>query len=297
MRMELSVSAKASAVQTCRVCGHESAMPRIGVRGDGKAVRKCLQCGCSTLDVELTPETVASFYSNSYFSEEHPAYFTNLEEQVADPTNLANLLLDRLAAFVNLNGARFLDVGCAAGVLLAAARNRGADVLGLEISESAAEMARNIFGVKVLCGRLEDHSLPTATFDVVCMIDVIEHVLWPRKDMEIASRILKKGGILCLLTPNFRTYRIFGERWHGFNASYEHILYFDRNSLTTLINQYGCKPICFDTYGMVSLVEYYLPALSRILPLQVERLATRAFSKALRAFGSEHRLLMIAQKS
>src|ERR1700730_3626748 len=285
MRMELSVSAKASAVQTCRVCGHESAMPRIGVRGDGKAVRKCLQCGCSTLDVELTPETVASFYSNSYFSEEHPAYFTNLEEQVADPTHLANLLLDRLAAFLNLNGARFLDIGCAAGVLLAAARNRGADVLGLEISESAAEMARNTFGVEVLSGKLEEHSLPVETFDVICMIDVIEHVLWPRLDIENASRILKQGGVLCLLTPNFRTYRIFGRHWHGFNASYEHILYFDRNSLTILLKDFGLQPILVETLGMVNFIQYYLFPGVDVNSNKFLDFADRILSKALRIAG------------
>ena len=271
-------------------------MPRIGTRGDGKPVRKCLRCGCGVLDVELTAESVASFYSNSYFSEEHPAYFTNLEQQIADPTNLANLLLDRLAAFVNLNGARFLDIGCAAGVLLAAARNRGADVLGLEISESAAEMARKVFEVEVLCGRLEDHSLPTATFDVVCMIDVIEHVLWPRQDMEIVSRILKQGAVVCLLTPNFRTYRIFGKRWHGFNASYEHILYFDRKSLSLLLEANDLKPVLVETQGMVHLVQYYLPAISKLFPASIEDLLNRAMAKGLRGVGAEHRLLTIAQK-
>jgi 2-polyprenyl-3-methyl-5-hydroxy-6-metoxy-1,4-benzoquinol methylase len=295
--MDGAVNGAEAKLQTCRACGHESAMPRVGIRGDGKPVRKCLKCGCGVLDVELTPETVASFYSETYFTEEHPAYFANLQQQVVDPTNLASLLLDRLAAFVTLKGAQFLDIGCAAGVLLAAARNRGADVLGLEISASAAEMPRNAFSVEVLRGRPEDHALPAGAFDVVCMIDVIEHVLCPRRDIEIVGRILKQGGVLCLLTPNFRAYRVFGKRWHGFNASYEHVLYFDRNSLTTLINQYGFKPIAVDTYGMVNLVEYYLPTLSRILPQWGERFLTRAFSKALRAFGCEHRLLMIARKT
>jgi 2-polyprenyl-3-methyl-5-hydroxy-6-metoxy-1,4-benzoquinol methylase len=281
----------------CRVCGHESAMPRIGVRGDGKPVRKCLQCGCGVLDVELTPEAVASFYSNSYFSEEHPAYFTNLEQQVTDPTNLANLLLDRLAAFVNLKGARFLDIGCAAGVLLAAARNRGADVLGLEISESAAEMARKVFGVEVLCGRPEDHSLPVEAFDVVCMIDVIEHVLWPRKDMEIASGTLKRGGIICLVTPNFRAGRLFGKRWHGFNASYEHILYFDRRSILTLLEHEKLKPVHIETLGMVNLLEYYLPFLPKIAAKSCTDLGNWLFSKFLRGIGAEHRLLVLAQKA
>jgi SAM-dependent methyltransferase len=206
-------------------------------------------------------------------------------------------LLNRLGEFTDLKGARLLDIGCAAGVLLAAARGRGAEVLGLEISESAATMARKVFGVEVLTGRLQDHSLPAEAFDVICMIDVIEHVLWPRDDMNIISRILAKNGLLCILTPNLRAHRIFGRRWHGFNASYEHILYFDRYSLTILMDQFGFRPLVFDTYGMVNLAEYYLPNLARTLPTWAERLATRALSKVFRAIGCEHRLLMIAQKS
>jgi 2-polyprenyl-3-methyl-5-hydroxy-6-metoxy-1,4-benzoquinol methylase len=294
--MERAMTSAEVVQQECRVCGHKSEMPRIGVRGDGKPVRKCLKCGCGVLDVELTPETVASFYSTSYFSEEHPAYFTDIQQQADDPGSLASLLLDRLARFVDLKGARFLDIGCAAGILLAAARNRGANVLGLEISQSAAEMARKTFGLEVLTGRPQDHVLPDESFDVVCMIDVIEHVLWPRQDLAIVSRILKRGGLLCLLTPNFRTYSVFGQHWHGFNASYEHILYFDRKSLTHLLHANNLKPVLVETHGMVHLVQYYLPALSKMLPASIEDLLNRVAAKGLRGLGAEHRLLMLAQK-
>lgn len=280
----------------CPVCGSQLVMQRVGTRGDGRRVKKCAACGCGILDAELTPEVVASFYSESYFSTEHPAYFADLQKQAIDPGNLAQLILDRIEKCMPLKGKKLLDIGCAAGVLLAAARNRGAEVLGLEISDSAAAMAQKVFGLEVLVGRPEDHLLPEATFDVICMIDVIEHVLSPKADIGTVTRALKKGGLLVVMTPNFRAHRIFGGKWHGFHASYEHVLYFDSKSLRTLLESQGLTPVKTETFGMINLVEYYLPALARMLPGSAEQAATRVLSRGLNLFGCEHRLFMIARK-
>lgn len=281
----------------CPVCGDTSAKSPLGRRGDGKTVKQCVRCGCGILDAELTAETVAAFYGETYFKELHSAYFHDLNRQVKDPNNLSNLLLNKISKFKSLQNTQFLDIGCAAGVLLATARNRGSKVTGLEISEAASTMARHVFNLDVRYGTLRNQAFSPASFDVICMIDVVEHLLTPRDDVQKVSELLKGGGILCILTPNLRAYRIFGKRWHGFNASYEHILYFDRKSLVKLLKSYGLKPILVETYGMVHHIQYYFPSLYRILPSQITELLNRICAKGLRFLGAEHRLLLIAQKS
>ena len=75
---------------------------------------------------EVTPAELEKFYQDSYFIEEHPGYTRDLLAQAKDPGSVQNILLDRIERFQALAGTNFLNVGAAAGVMLLAAKSRGA---------------------------------------------------------------------------------------------------------------------------------------------------------------------------
>jgi len=104
-------------------------------------------------------------------------------------------------------GDRLLDIGCGDGTLGYFAKNKYKEVYGVDISEEALKIAkkRDIIVEKV---NLNEEKLPFENdyFDAVTCLDVIEHVFEPRDLIKEINRVLKRGGILIISTPNF-TYK------------------------------------------------------------------------------------------
>ena len=74
-----------------------------------------------------------------------------------------------------------LDVGCATGEFLAAAKARGWEGYGVETSAIAADYAARTYGVQIHVGALDSVPWPAGWFDAVTLWDVIEHVPSPRR--------------------------------------------------------------------------------------------------------------------
>ena len=101
---------------------------------------------------------------------------------------------------------RVLDVGCASGTLLWLAKQKWFEVKGVEIGRGPAEFARNVLGIGVYCGQLEDANFGKREFDIVAMIHAVEHVPNPRQMVRDIYRILKDDGVLIVVVPNFASW-------------------------------------------------------------------------------------------
>ena len=128
-------------------------------------------------------------------------------------------VLDRLAqtiiefeAFRQRN--TWLDVGCGAGTLVKAADRGGWSVTGTEVSPVAAE-AVSAHGYDVLVGELGELDLPEKSFDVVSLVEVIEHVPGPNELLTQVCRLVRPGGAVYITTPHARgiSGRLLGSRW------------------------------------------------------------------------------------
>jgi SAM-dependent methyltransferase len=117
-------------------------------------------------------------------------------------------VLDRLEGTVasfdryRLQG-RWLDLGCGAGTLLQAATNRGWHAIGTEIAPAAVESLR-ADGFDVHLGETSELNLPESHFDVVSLIEVVEHVHNVDELLADAARLVRPGGALYLTTPHGR---------------------------------------------------------------------------------------------
>jgi SAM-dependent methyltransferase len=100
-------------------------------------------------------------------------------------------LLDRLEP-LRAEG-RLLEVGCASGLLLKRARERGWTVTGVELSRDAVSQARAL-GLDVHPGVLQDAGFSPGSFDVVFLGDVLEHVPDCRETLLEVERVLVPGG-------------------------------------------------------------------------------------------------------
>jgi dolichol-phosphate mannosyltransferase len=194
-------------------------------------------------------------------------------------------------------GRRLLDVGCAAGFLLEAARERGWDVAGVEMSPHAARFANERLGGVVRQGTLEQARFENDSFDCVVMLDIVEHVADPMALLREATRVLKPGGFLLLSAPNVRSAsaRLAGRRWFHFKR--DHVVLFSPHTLLRALEDAGLECFNIQRNGkMVSLnylfarLKTYLPVVGRFLLATVgqwrtcERLFYDSFTGEVLAF-------------
>jgi 2-polyprenyl-3-methyl-5-hydroxy-6-metoxy-1,4-benzoquinol methylase len=196
-------------------------------RGYGRVVR-CRKCGL----VRLSPRPGPGFLTEAYRTSQDPLYMTEHASRLANARAWLRLV-ERHA-----QPGRLLDVGCGAGVLLEAASPRW-QVAGVEPSAWAAAEARRTLGAEVFEGSLESAKLPDAGFDVVTMLDVIEHVPSPRQALAEVKRILKPGGAVFILTPDIGApmARLMGRWWWGLRPA--HLYYFSRTTLVNMLEREG----------------------------------------------------------
>jgi 2-polyprenyl-3-methyl-5-hydroxy-6-metoxy-1,4-benzoquinol methylase len=111
-----------------------------------------------------------------------------------------------------------LDVGSGFGFFLAEMKDRGWEAVGVEISKKGIGYARNILGLTIHPGPMEDAGFPDNHFDVVTGFYVIEHLPHPMAFLKECYRILKPGGLLLLryphTTPIKNLLQFFGMRNH-----------------------------------------------------------------------------------
>ncbi|WP_039948657.1 class I SAM-dependent methyltransferase [Leptospira fainei] len=101
---------------------------------------------------------------------------------------------------------RILDVGCGLGFFIKAvnANRSGWETVGYDISEKAIEYAKNRNNLKdVHSGIVQLSNLPEASFDIITLWDVIEHIPKPQSLIQYLYKLLKPNGFLFLQTPNF----------------------------------------------------------------------------------------------
>src|SRR5208282_6419691 len=87
-------------------------------------------------------------------------------------------------------------------------------------------------------------ALPAASFDVVTLTDVIEHVPQPSGLLSEIYRVLRPGGVLLIVTPNFGSLfvRLYGLKAYGMWPD-QHVIYFSRSSMTRLLRDSGFRRV------------------------------------------------------
>ncbi len=137
---------------------------------------------------------------------------------------------------------RLLDVGCGSGAQIAAMRDIGWRVQGLEPDPAAVATARAA-GLEVQQGDLLSVALPQASFDAISMVHVFEHLVEPARQLEACRRILVPGGRLVLITPNLAAlgHRYFGADWRGLEPP-RHLALHTTASVRASLQAAGLRP-------------------------------------------------------
>lgn len=215
----------------CPVCGGSDAKPLF--TRDGHPIVECR--GCGTAFVGTDPATIdfQALYGESYYTGGSDAVFADYVGQEAARRAHARRKLALLRALPPRlpRSGRLLDVGCAAGFFLAEAQAHY-EVQGVELSAWSSAYAREHLGLPVITGTLQQAALPAASFDIVTLWDVIEHVADPVPLLAEVARVLRPGGRLVLSTGDWGSAyaREHGANWHLMTPPW-HLSFFSRATM------------------------------------------------------------------
>jgi 2-polyprenyl-3-methyl-5-hydroxy-6-metoxy-1,4-benzoquinol methylase len=158
-----------------------------------------------------------------------------------------------------------LDVGAANGLLVEEAGRAGLDATGVEPSVRLAASARSR-GLDVVAGVLDDGALAGRRFDVVTLVDVVEHVADPVALLRAAVHHTSPGGHVLVVTPDIASVpaRVLRDRWWHLRLA--HVGYFTRVTLADALLRAGLVPERWWRPGWVFEVGYLTERVGEYVP-------------------------------
>jgi 2-polyprenyl-3-methyl-5-hydroxy-6-metoxy-1,4-benzoquinol methylase len=151
--------------------------------------------------------------------------------------------------FVPSGVKRLLDVGCGAGAFASFLKeDRGCEVWGIEAVPEMAALAEARLDKLFVGDALEIiPTLPRGQFDLVSFNDVLEHMIWPDKVLELTLPLLAPGGHVLASIPNIRYWEAMWEILDEGEFRYRdsgifdrtHLRFFTKKSATRMFEEAG----------------------------------------------------------
>lgn len=196
-----------------------------------------MRCGVCELML-INPRPSIGQVQSTYDGDYSDHYIRKAEKKLTRCTKWVKRVQKKFRS----NG-KWLDVGCSAGFVVAAASQAGFDAFGVEIEQGAVQYANTELKLEnVVAGVLEEQHYPDAFFDVVSLYDVIEHVPDLNKVIQELKRILAPGGVIEIRTPDLGHWLTPKDlsSWKEVKPS-EHLYYFDASTLSRAFSKHGLK--------------------------------------------------------
>jgi 2-polyprenyl-3-methyl-5-hydroxy-6-metoxy-1,4-benzoquinol methylase len=200
----------------CKACGHRRLETQMDAQQITELYTRFYPRSCFDLDSWSPPRETTRFYSWWHGSRASAFRWV--------PPNV-----------------RVLDVGCGLGEALGFHRARGCEAHGVEVDRNVARVAER-HGLDIKLGLFDAANYEPASFDVVTLDQVIEHMPTPQAVLQGVHRVLKTNGMLVLSTPNADGWgaRVFGRRWIHWHAPY-HLQFFSARSISRTAAQAGFR--------------------------------------------------------
>jgi 2-polyprenyl-3-methyl-5-hydroxy-6-metoxy-1,4-benzoquinol methylase len=158
-------------------------------------IYRCLDCGTIMADTEFVEQQheEADYYSIKY---------KNIIQIDKYWGFRFRYILRKILKF---NKGTLLDIGAGNGYFVYTAKTKySIKAEGVEISKKEIEFAEEVLGLTLLNKNLTEFK--NQSFDIISIFNVIEHVDNPKEFLKQASEIIKKDGLIVIITPNPRSF-------------------------------------------------------------------------------------------
>lgn len=274
-----SVSQETFTIQQCQVCGFQFTNPRPAAAGIGKYYES---------DAYVSHNSAAQGLVNRVYKVAR--YFT---------------VRRKVALITKLNGGRpgqLLDYGCGTGHFLAGAKRAGWQVIGLEPNDRARHDAAARVGQPILAGAALARLAP-ASFDVVSLWHVLEHVHLLNETLTELISKLKPGGKLLIAVPNAESLdaQHYRQNWAAYDVP-RHLYHFAPGPMRQLLASHGLRlvqtlPMMLDAYYISMLSERHLAPERAGGPLAVLKAGYKSNQYAEQHGGQYSSVLYVAERA
>ncbi|NLT70351.1 MAG: class I SAM-dependent methyltransferase [Verrucomicrobiaceae bacterium] len=208
---------------------------------DGGELRNVISLASGLIYVDPLPrEDLAKFYREEY-RVSYKQTFTPKPEHILRAARVCRDRLGHSGGIVK-KGMRCLDIGAGGGEWVYYLKTLGCESRGIEPNEGYGSFAKDHYGVEVFLGMYQDADLPAASFDVLSLFQVLEHLADPVTDLRRMSAYLKPGGRFLIEVPDilFAGMR-FDHKWHA-----GHLFGFDALTLEAVAAKAGLRKVSLE---------------------------------------------------
>lgn len=146
-----------------------------------------------------------------------------------------------------------LEVGCGHGGLVFLMNLAGYESAGADLSQWICDYGQKTFDIPVIPGSIQDLQFPDESFDMIILMDVLEHLPSPAENLRRIASLLKKDGIVVLQTPCLKDPDLTFEELSAASDLFlqhlepkEHLFLFNQASLARLLKETGFGHIEFE---------------------------------------------------
>jgi 2-polyprenyl-3-methyl-5-hydroxy-6-metoxy-1,4-benzoquinol methylase len=233
--------------RSCVACGSAESRARFSTTdrlyrttNEPFQIVECGQCGLLRLAPQPGPSDFDRYYPANYWFDNNQNTVDSLEQLYRRLVLRDHLRFVTQALRDASQSGPVLDVGCGGGLFLGMLRQRGFQVLGLDMSRDAARLAWKQQSVPAVAGDLSACPIASGSCAAVTMFHLLEHVPEPRLYLEEAHRLLRPNGRLIIQVPNAACWQfaLLGRAWNGVDAP-RHLHLFRAADLEKMLERSG----------------------------------------------------------
>ncbi|MBF0518634.1 MAG: class I SAM-dependent methyltransferase [Nitrospirae bacterium] len=227
----------------CKFCASEILAPSLSdITFSNKrySVFFCNRCKIGMTDPEPNNSQLSKLYEVGKYREKKGRRFVPFIEYFI--IAFRHFRRRRIELFKK-NGS-ILDIGCGRGLFLHIMKQHGWDVSAVEFDKPTAANVSETFGINCISGHPDLWTFTAASFDVITLNHVLEHVPWPLEMLNKCNSLLKSGGLIVISVPDFSSIQAsYGkENWFHLDIPY-HLSHFTGDGLMRVIEQHGFEVV------------------------------------------------------
>ncbi len=260
----------------CAHCGSLRSRVRYTFSDVDKVILECASCHLMVLDPIPSEEELHAVYSEGYFENENLTqsdvskvygYVDYISERINKQKNYSTICrtLQRLIVPAH-RPPRLLDYGCGLGFFLDSAFESGFEPHGVEFNQYALDYIHRRYAYRAF--HFSDMN-PAEHYDVITMFDVVEHLRDPFATIASIRSMLTDSGIVVMTTMDSTSFvsRIMGKRLEDFRRIREHLFFFSRSNLVSVLIKQGFEVLKVGSHGHSFELRLLATRLRAVLPI------------------------------
>lgn len=247
----------------CNLCG--SSRQEVWATKEQWSLVVCAECGLVYVNPRLNADGLRLAYAEDYFALQSDPEDTRKRHEMY---RIEIRDLER-----TIRGGRILDIGAGGGDFLAALGPQW-EKYGCEVNEVAVRHAKNRHDLTLQHGNFLEAGYASDFFDCVNLRGVIEHLPDPLGELREVRRVLKRGGVVAINTPNINSLcaRLYREGFRLVDPRF-HIYYFNPQTMSRMLERAGFR-VLRDAYFYLDTPYADPPADLKQIAEDLQRMAT-----------------------